>query len=59
MFTLVETVPSGSVISGTDLMTYDPQTDQMIGGSWEPTNGKWSTAIRVVSDGGVPTCGAP
>jgi hypothetical protein len=59
MFTIAETSPSGSVISGTDLMTYDPQTDQMIDGSWEPENGMWSTAIRVVSDGSVPTCGTP
>jgi hypothetical protein len=34
---------------GDDLMTYDPRTDQMIGGSWGPTDGMWSTAIRVVS----------
>jgi hypothetical protein len=59
MFTIAETSPSGSVISATDLMTYDPQTDQMIDGSWEPTDGMWSTAIRVVSDGSVPTCAAP
>jgi hypothetical protein len=55
-FVIAETSPTGVVISGTDLMTYDPQTDRMVDGSWEPTDGKWSTAIRVVSDGGIPAC---
>lgn len=59
VFTITESSPTGGVISATDLMTYDPQADQMIDGSWAPTNGMWSKAIRVVSDGSVPACGAP
>jgi hypothetical protein len=50
-------VSGGSgVTTGTDLMTYDPSTDQLVNGSWEPESGMWAVATRVDQDAG-PVCG--
>ncbi len=54
--TLTESQPTGSVISGTDVMTYDPGTDRLVNGSWTPVDGSWSAATRVSVDAGT-SCG--
>jgi hypothetical protein len=55
LITLTESQPTGSVISGTDVMTYDPGTDRLVNGSWTPVDGMWSAATRVAQDAG-PSC---
>jgi hypothetical protein len=51
--TLTESQPTGSVVSGTDVMTYDPGTDRLVNGSWTPVDGMWSAASRVAQDAGA------
>jgi hypothetical protein len=53
LITLTESQPTGSVVSGTDVMTYDPGTDRLVNGSWTPDDGMWSAASRVAQDAGA------
>ena len=57
--TLDESQPSGAVASGTDYMTYDPGSDQLVNGSWTCgcAAGMWSRATRIAADAGT-TCAA-
>jgi hypothetical protein len=56
-------VVSGSVGTGTDVMTYDPATGDLVTGSWTcgdgcPT-GMWSTATPVAPNAGMSCPGGP
>ena len=48
LVTLDEMMPTGSVTSGTDYMTYDPANDRFVNGSWTCScpAGTWASASR-------------